>query len=206
MGLLWRDKSGCPAWSVGQNLRPIAYYLVQALRRDTDLASDVAFQKDPAQSALGLEHPSSHRAAGRPRCNQALGYGRRYGGAGGGKAELKWGRHKPIQNKGAGYRGRRDISRLTRDVERDTSAAATAAGPVLGDYQFGQLLQRRVQGPLVEGDLAMLQQVHTIAHVQHLSVVVGDDDDRDVAALLEVADQVEDECTLLGAHCRQRFV
>jgi len=32
-----------------------------------------------------------------------LGYGHRHGGAGGGKAELKWGRHEPIQNKGADY-------------------------------------------------------------------------------------------------------
>src|SRR5581483_3388778 len=66
---------------------------------------------------------------------------------------------------------------------------------VLGHDDLGELLDRGVAAVLVEGDLAALQQVHPVANLEHLAVVVRDDDDRD-ALCLEVLDQVEDQRAL----------
>ena len=79
-------------------------------------------------------------------------------------------------------------------------------GAVLGHDQVGQLLHRRLRGRLVEGDRPVLEQVDPVADLEDLAVVVGDDDDRDVALGLEVAHQVEDQGALLGPHGRQRLV
>src|SRR5258708_24897858 len=57
---------------------------------------------------------------------------------------------------------------------------------VLGDDELGQLLDRGVLAVLVQRYLAVLEQVDPVAHLQHLAVVVRDDDDRDVALLLEI--------------------
>ena len=57
----------------------------------------------------------------------------------------------------------------------------------------GQFLGGGLVAALVEGDLAALDQVHPVAHLEHLAVVVRDDDDRNVALGLEPGDEVEDD-------------
>src|SRR6266545_1750625 len=86
------------------------------------------------------------------------------------------------------------------------TSLALAGGPVLGDDQVGQLGERGLLSLLVVGDLAVLQQVDPVAHLEDLRVVVRDDDDRHVPAFLEVADQIEDERALLGPHRGERLV
>ena len=69
-----------------------------------------------------------------------------------------------------------------------------------------QLLDRRLGGRAVERDAAVLQQAHAVARLEHVQVVVGDHDLRDVAALAQLADQLEDQPALLGAHRGERLV
>src|SRR5580692_10899141 len=63
---------------------------------------------------------------------------------------------------------------------------------VLGDDQVGELLGRGFRGVLVQGDPAPLDQVDPVADLEDLAVVVRDDDDRDLAVLLQFPDQVQD--------------
>src|SRR5580704_5889067 len=56
---------------------------------------------------------------------------------------------------------------------------------VLGDDQVGELLGRGFRGVLVQGDPAPLDQVDPVADLEDLAVVVRDDDDRDLAVLLQ---------------------
>src|SRR6202012_38423 len=77
---------------------------------------------------------------------------------------------------------------------------------VLGHPDLGQLGHPRVGAALVEGDLAVLDQVHPVADLEHLAVVVGDDDDRDLTLLLELPDQVQDDGAFLDAHRGQRLL
>ena len=51
-----------------------------------------------------------------------------------------------------------------------------------------------------------LMQVDPVGDLEDLDVVVGDDDHRDVAALLQLADQVEDQPPLARTHRRERLV
>jgi len=48
---------------------------------------------------------------------------------------------------------------------------------VFGDHHIGQFLRRCLRAELVQGDPAALEQVHPVAHLQDLAVVVRDDDD-----------------------------
>src|SRR4029079_1444505 len=47
---------------------------------------------------------------------------------------------------------------------------------VLGDDELGELLERGFRRRLVEGDRAVLQEVDPVADVEHLGVVVHDED------------------------------
>src|SRR5438132_8722194 len=64
---------------------------------------------------------------------------------------------------------------------RGGAAALLQGLAVFGDYQVGQLLGRCLRAELVQGYPAALEQVHPVAHLEHLPVIVRDDDDRDVA-------------------------
>ncbi len=77
--------------------------------------------------------------------------------------------------------------------------------PILARDELGQLLRRGLGREPVERDPAVLQQVDAVAHLEHVHVVVGDDDHR-VPLGLEVADQVEDHLALLRPHRRERLV
>ena len=52
----------------------------------------------------------------------------------------------------------------------------------------------------------MLEQVDPVADFKDLAVVVGDDDDRDVAFSLEITHQIQNERRLLGAHGGERLI
>src|SRR5687768_11350097 len=52
---------------------------------------------------------------------------------------------------------------------------------VLGDDELGQLVQRAFRRRLVERDGAVLQEVDPVADIEHLGVVVHDEDHRDAA-------------------------
>src|SRR5262245_10740541 len=62
--------------------------------------------------------------------------------------------------------------------------------PVLGGDDRRQFLDRGLVGRLVEHDAAVPEQVHAVAHLEHVHVVVRDHDDRHVAALLQLRDQL----------------
>src|ERR1019366_7421724 len=79
-------------------------------------------------------------------------------------------------------------------------SALLESPPVLLDDDVVQFLDGGILRGLVQGDLTVLEHVHPVADLQHLAVVVGDDDDRDVALALQIAHQVQDERRLLGAH------
>ncbi len=81
-----------------------------------------------------------------------------------------------------------------------------ACAPVLLDHHLVQLFHRGLRRRLVEGDLATLDQVHPVAGLQHVDVVVGDHDDGDVALLAQLLHEVEDHGSLLGAHGGQGLV
>src|SRR5581483_7541235 len=77
---------------------------------------------------------------------------------------------------------------------------------VFGHDDFGELLDRSIRAALVQGDPPALKQVHPVADVEDLAVVVRDDDDRQAAVFLEPAHQVEDHRAFLDAHRGQRLV
>src|SRR5581483_23053 len=52
---------------------------------------------------------------------------------------------------------------------------------VFGHDDFGELLDRSIRAALVQGDPPALKQVHPVADVEDLAVVVRDDDDRHAA-------------------------
>ena len=75
-----------------------------------------------------------------------------------------------------------------------------------GAHEREQLLDRCLGAGRVERDAAVLQQAHAVAGLEHVQVVVRDHDLRDVAALAQLADQLDDQPALLGAHRRERLV
>ena len=85
-------------------------------------------------------------------------------------------------------------------------ACPVGALPVLGGDDLGQLLDRGLVRALVEHDAAVAEQVDAVAHLEHVHVVVGDHDHRDVAVLPQLLDQLDDQRPLAGAHRRERLV
>jgi PAS domain S-box-containing protein len=94
-----------------------------------------------------------------------------------------------------------DRSGASGGLRRRRAAAALLQGlAVLRHDHLGQLVGGGLGAALVEGDLAVLDHVHPVGHLEHLAVVVRDDDDRDVALCLEPQDEVKDQRALLDPH------
>src|SRR4051812_3734074 len=79
-----------------------------------------------------------------------------------------------------------------------THASAAIAVPparcaVLADDDLSELLDRRLGRRPVEHDLPVAQQVDAVARLKDVHVVVQDHDHRDVAALAQARDEVEDD-------------
>ena len=105
--------------------------------------------------------------------------------------------------------GQAGTGRLRRGARH--AAVARGAAHSLGHAIFRadereQFLDRGLGGGAIERDAAVLQQAHTVAGLEHVQVVVRDHDLRDVAALAQLADQLEDQPALLRAHRRERLV
>src|SRR5271166_1198742 len=81
-----------------------------------------------------------------------------------------------------------------------------ADGAVFAADDLQQLFGRGRRGLALEGDLAVLHQYHAVADLQGLRIVVGDHDDRDVAARPQPLDQPDDQPRLARAHRRERLV
>src|ERR1035437_1832908 len=81
-----------------------------------------------------------------------------------------------------------------------------ATPPVLVRYEVEQFLDRRLGRLLVQCYLAMLQEVHPVADVKHLRIVVGDQNHRNLTTLAQHGDQIEDNPTLLGPHGGERLI
>jgi hypothetical protein len=64
---------------------------------------------------------------------------------------------------------------------------------ILADDPLGQLLNGGFGRALVEGDHAFFDEVDLVADVEDPRVIVGDDDRRDFAAVLQSLDEVEDQ-------------
>jgi hypothetical protein len=79
---------------------------------------------------------------------------------------------------------RRRVDPATPGPGDGCGPAITAPAAEVGDHQLGQLGHGRFGGRSVKGDPSMLEDVHTIAHLERLRVVVGDDEDGDVSAYL----------------------
>ena len=86
------------------------------------------------------------------------------------------------------------------------AAALLQCPAVLRHDDLGEFVGGGLVAALVEGDPAALDQVHPVAHLEHLAVVVRDDDDRDVALRLELRDEVKDHRAFLDPHRGQRLV
>src|SRR4051812_34359901 len=92
-----------------------------------------------------------------------------------------------------------------------TQASAAIAVPparcaVLADDDLGQLLDRRLGRRPVEHDLPVAQQVDAVTRLKDVDVVVQDHDHRDVPALAQARDEVEDDRAFLDAHRREWLV
>ena len=59
---------------------------------------------------------------------------------------------------------------------------------------------------LVEHDMAVSEQVDPVAHLEHVHVVVRDDDHRHVGALLQLLDQLDDQSPFARSHRGERLV
>src|SRR5260370_42233098 len=71
--------------------------------------------------------------------------------------------------------------------------------PILAHDQFVQLLQRGINYSLVERDSAVLEQVHAVADLKDLAIVVCDHNDRYFARRFQAAYEVQDQSAFLGA-------
>src|SRR4051794_26774079 len=81
-----------------------------------------------------------------------------------------------------------------------------ARGAVFAHDDFGELLHRRLGRRFVEHDLTVAEQVDAVTRLKDVDVVVQDLDHRDVPALAQARDEVEDDRAFLDAHRRERLV
>src|ERR1017187_4226623 len=94
---------------------------------------------------------------------------------------------------------------MARSARAARAAAFLQGAAGFRHHHLGGFHHRGLRALLVEGDLALLEQVNPVSYFQHLAVVVRDDDDSHLAPVLEVAHQIQDHRRFLDAHGRQRL-
>ncbi len=80
------------------------------------------------------------------------------------------------------------------------------AGLVPLGYQVDQIDDGRIGGAGVVDDFSSAEEVDAIANLEHLRIVVGDQDDRNIAPLLQFEHQIQDETAFAHTERGQRLV
>src|SRR5712691_176971 len=154
---------------------------------------DVGLEEEPADRFRVRQHRLRHDAGG-----NRLRFVQRLGEPAGVLVDLLQGR-LAVEILAAGDQPDLELSeRLHLELLR--------ADAVLARDDLRELVDRRLRGPSFERDRPVPEEVDPVGDLEDLDVVVRDDDHRDVASLLQLADQVEDQLSFARSHRCERLV